>query len=410
MAVLKMALETTTVPELEIPTENTEMETGSKRRGRVVGLVASLAGLLVGCEVCGGHASGEIYCKGSTIVQCEENADHTDEAVQQQCAPSDCREIPGQGAKCILPGVACPTANLGYQCMGDYRIRCLPDGHVEDIGACPRPSSQDRCDYDETTCTSRAPYCVENLGGEWLPCGWKKEMCSVEGEVRCFEDGSAICSGHVYTGFVSNTVADQSVCDVTRVEHCVKGKTWCEGDVLKRCDKCLGEHRCSQVATAALCEPGSCTAYEFPTWVFWVSQISLPRDAMGCAVSAPECIGATGTVCVGDRPATCVSPGKAVAALSCGEFHDFLGAGYAPDWSDFGPYCVRGEPVNAACAEDPIPCSEEGLTRCDPADPSGVRMQRCVEGVWFQSESCAKATRKPPTTHCQAGTPYASCQ
>ena len=388
----------------------------------MVGLVVSLAGLLVGCEVCGGHASGEVYCKGSTIVQCQQNADHTDEFPEHECAPSECREIPGQGATCILPGVACPTANLGYQCMGDQRIRCLPDGHVEDIGVCPRPVTPDSSrarwrdvcdsDVDETLCTpSKAPYCVENPGGDALACGWKKERCDVEGEVRCFEDGSAICSGQVYTRFAANSLTGQAICDVTRVENCWKGKTWCEGDVLKRCDKCLGEHRCSQVATEAACDPGSCTDYAYPTWMFWAPR-TMPGDgdAMGCAVAVPECRDATGTVCVGDRPAACVSAGQAVAALSCREFHDFLGSAYAPDWSVFGPYCVTGEPVNAACAEDPISCNEEGLTRCDPSDPSGVRLQRCVEGVWLQSESCNKPNKKPPTTHCQPGTPYASCQ
>ena len=384
----------------------------------MVGVVVSLAGLLMGCEVCGGHGDGETYCKGSSIVQCRQGSEFT----EKECAPSQCGEASERGHICILPNTMCPTANLGYQCMEDQRIRCLPDGQVEDIGACPRPVTPDSSratwrdvcdsDVDETLCTpSKAPYCVENPGGDALACGWKKEMCNVEGEVRCFEDGSAICSGHVYTRFAANSVTGQATCDVTRVENCWKGKTWCEGDVLKRCDKCLGEHRCSQVATEAVCDPGSCTDYAYPTWMFWAPR-TMPGDgdAMGCAVAVPECRDATGTVCVGDRPAVCVSAGQAVAALSCREFHGFLGSAHAPDWSVFGPYCVTGEPVNAACAEDPIPCNEEGLTRCDSSDPSGVRLQRCVEGVWLQSESCNKPNKKPPTTHCQPGTPYASCQ
>jgi hypothetical protein len=381
----------------------------------MVGLAGSLAGLLMGCDVCGGHANGATYCKGRTVVQCRDNYEFT----ERECAPSECKEVTGQGHLCILPATTCPTANLGYQCMGDHRIRCLPGGRVEDIGACPRPLPPGSPTWSSNSCTSdvnesqeecyppKAPYCVENPGGEALACGWKKEMCSVEGEVRCFEDGSAICAGHVYTAFVSNSAAGQSVCSVTPVEHCWKGKTWCEGDVLKRCDRCLGEHRCSQVTTEMVCEPGACTAYAFPTWLGRASQ-TIPRDAMGCAIAAPACVDATGTVCAGDRPAVCVSPGKAVVALSCSEFQTTFGG--SPAWRYFGPYCVSGEPLNAACAEDPIPCDEQGLTRCDPADPSGVRMQRCVEGVWFQSESCDKPNKKPPTTQCQAGTPYASCQ
>ena len=39
---------------------------------------------------------------------------------------------------------------------------------------------------------------------------------------------------------------------------------------------------------------------------------------MGCAIATPACADATGTVCADDRPAVCVSPGKAVVAQALG--------------------------------------------------------------------------------------------
>jgi hypothetical protein len=227
-------------------------------------------------------------------------------------------------------------------------------------------------------------------------------MCDVEGEVRCFEDGSAICSGHVYTGFVANTATGQSVCDVTKVEKCWNGKTWCEGDVLKRCDKCLGQSRCLQVTTEAVCDPGACTNYLYPVWLADANQ-TVHQDAMGCAVAAPLCDGTTDAICVGDKPAACVAPGQAVIALSCGDFPTFFGVG-----AYFGPYCTSSASVNAVCAQDPVACNQ--FARCDPSDPSGQTLQWCIHGVWFESVSCNRPAGSSPTTHCQAGTVTSACE
>ena len=368
----------------------------------VLGLAASLAGGLVGCEeVCGGHRSGYLYCKGSDIVSCQDNW----EPVYRQCAPSECREVPGEGVMCILPGMQCPTPNLGYQCMGEHRISCLAGGLVEDVGACPVPVTEGspishdwwgycKEDVDEVRAECRptkAPYCVENPGGQPLACGWKKERCSVEGEVRCFEDGSAICTGQVYTGFVANTATGQTVCDVTKVEGCWDGKTWCEGDVVKRCDQCLGENRCLKITTQAVCDPGMCTDYQYPWWVAEARQ-TVHDDAAGCAVAVPECDGRTETVCVGDKPAACVGPGKGVIALTCGDFQTFVGSGY------FGPFCVDLPGTTPSiCALDPTPCLS-GHFRCDPQDPNGKKLQRCMDSVWFVSESCAQGCQTTATT------------
>jgi hypothetical protein len=232
----------------------------------------------------------------------------------------------------------------------------------------------------------------------------------VEGEVRCFEDGSAICSGQVYTGFVANTVTGQSVCDVTKVQNCWNGKTWCEGDVLKRCDQCLGQTRCLKVSTQAICDPGACTQYKYSWWLADLDQ-SVPQDAMGCAVVAPECDGTTKTVCVGDTPAACTEPGKAVVALPCSDFQTFLGSHEKRAGVTYlGPFCVNSSAVeNAVCALDPAPC-RSGQLRCDPSDPAAKALQRCTDGVWFRSYSCERPSGQPPTTRCQTSATTSACE
>ena len=299
----------------------------------------------------------------------------------------------------------------------------MPDGQVEDIGACPVPVTQSSpitkdwwgycaADVDETQLECRpwkAPYCVENPGGQALACGWRKEMCHVEGEVRCFEDGSAICSGHVYTGFVANTVTGQTVCDVTSVPNCWNGKTWCEGDVLKRCDQCLGQSRCLKVSTQAVCDPGTCTKYKYSWWLGDAHQ-DYP-EAMGCAVVFPECDGTRESVCLGDKPAVCTEPGTAVIALPCSDFQTFFGSDEKKAGVTYlGPFCVNSSAVmNAVCALDPTPCLS-GHLRCDPSDPAAIALQRCSDGVWFKSQSCNRPSGSPATTQCQTSATTSSCE
>jgi hypothetical protein len=372
----------------------------------------------LGCDNCDGHDADEYWCDHDRILVCRWESSGNQPDTLAQCVPGGCYIGPQKGGTCILPDTPCPTANLGYQCMGEYRIRCLPDGRVEDIGACPVPVTAGSpitgtcaTDVDETRQECRpykAPYCVENPGGEALACGWRKERCDVEGEVRCFEDGSAICSGHVYTGFVANTVTGQAVCDVTKVPNCWNGKTWCEGDVLKRCDQCLGQSRCLKVSTQAVCDPGACTKYEYSWWLADLHR-SVPQDAMGCGVEAPECDGTRDTVCVGDKPAACTEPGKAVIALACGDFQTFFGSDEKRVGVTYlGPLCVNSSAVeNAVCALDTTPCLS-GHLRCDPSDPATIALQTCRDGVWFESQSCDRA--RPATTRCQTSATTSSCE
>ena len=235
-------------------------------------------------------------------------------------------------------------------------------------------------------------------------------MCDVEGEVRCFEDGSAICSGHVYTGFVANTVTGQAVCDVTKLPNCWNGKTWCEGDVLKRCDQCLGQSRCLKVSTQAVCDPGTCTNYKYPRWLADLHQ-TVHEDAMGCAVAAPECDGTTKTVCVGDKPAACAESGKAVLALPCSDFQTFFGSDdKGLGLTYLGPVCVNSSfAQSAVCAPDTEPCLW-GHLRCDPSDPAASTLQRCTDGVWFESQSCDRPNGRPATTRCQTSATTSSCE
>jgi hypothetical protein len=185
---------------------------------------------------------------------------------------------------------------------------------------------------------------VENPGGPSLNCGWEPGRCDVDGEVRCFDDGSAICREHIWLYFRSNAETGQVVCDVTQMNGCWNGKTWCEGDVLKRCDRCLDKSRCLKVSTQAFCNPGACVNYDPPAWMvdaFEAKQEGGNSPPMGCAVDLPECSSGTGMVCAGGTPVFCSGAGKAVIGLSCADIQSVMGT-YAP--SDGGPVTISYGP------------------------------------------------------------------
>lgn len=370
---------------------------------RTILIAAAGTAFMSGCgRDCDGHSEADIYCRGADVVQCQQGA-----ALKQfTCSSGECRDIPPLGPLCVLPGASCPTTALGYQCMGERRIVCYADDLVVDRGLCTA-LSPDRIHDGE------GPYCVANPGGTVLACGWSPEKCNTEGEVRCFDDGSAICKGNVYRDFRSNAEAGQSVCDVTRVDNCWNGKTWCEGDVLKRCDKCLDEARCLKVSTQAVCSPGACTTYQPPAWLVEAGTDSGKSDAAGCVVDAPECSGLTGMACVGEGPAMCTGAGKAVVALSCAEIQSIMGVvpadDYSPAITKYGPLCVPYPGgTDTICALDAVPC-DDGAFRCDP-DSARTRIQRCKGGLWLRSWSCEQPSALPPTTVCNTTTSSAICQ
>ena len=368
-----------------------------------VGIVLTSA-LLQGCgDTCDGHGDGDIYCKGSTVMQCRQGSG----LELYSCGSDECLAVPGKATTCVIPGFACPTSNPGYQCMGERRIECLANGQVADDGSCSFLTESQVRDGE-------GPYCVENPGGTMLACSWKRETCAVEGEVRCFDNGSAICKGNVYLDFKSNSEAGQQVCDVTRVDDCWNGRTWCAGDVLKRCDKCLDSSRCLKVFTEAVCEPGACTGYKPPAWLVEAKYDLGDPLPMGCAVDAPDCSGSSGMVCVAGAPGLCAGAGKAVVAMSCAEIQSVMGVHAASDGSptitEYGPYCVeRVSNSDVICAQDKEMC-EAGQYRCDPLDITGKTLQQCSNGVWLRSQSCDQPGGSPPTTICASTTSYSVCQ
>jgi hypothetical protein len=371
----------------------------------LVSLFALTAPLLGCADHCDGHADGDFYCKGNKVMQCRQGYGMDEGA----CAPNECREPLNDLPRCVIPGLTCPTSNLGYQCMGERRIDCFANGWVADYGSCSSLSSQ-QTQYDE------GPYCVENPGGDVLPCGWKREGCSVDGEVRCFEDGSAICRNGVYMDFRSNTEAGQIVCDVTKVVGCWEGRTWCEGDVLRRCDSCLDRLRCLKVSTEAICNPGACSAYQPPGWLVEATPQDRDYLPMGCTVAAPECVAGVSHACQNGAPVFCASPGVGVVAMSCEEIRSVTGRVYGakndePTMVLYGPYCVAGSGSHQAiCVLDPSPCVTPGF-RCDPLDPTEKMIQSCSEdGYWVATWSCDNPTDRHPTQHCQSGSPFDWCQ
>jgi len=359
--------------------------------GLAVVFLATLC-LLPACgDACKGHKYGDVWCSGSTILQCYEGA----ATPLESCAPNACFE-----GQCILDGITCPTDTLGYQCLGERKVWCLDNGMVEDQGACPTYT-------DGIMYSVQGPYCVENPGGAILACGWKKERCTTEDEVRCFDDGSASCAGNVYQAFVPNEKASQATCIDTPVANCWGGKTWCEGDVLKRCDICKDAQTCGSITIEATCSAGGCVPYPRPPWM--VESLGKNDTMYGCVLDSPACDGSTGMACMGDTAATCIGNGLAVGGLSCTEVQVFLGNWSSVYRTKYGSSCVeRPSQGDAICAYDPAPCAVEGATRCAPTDASGVMLETCKDGVWLYRETCANRSQK--TTMCQAVASGAYCK
>jgi hypothetical protein len=275
----------------------------------------------------------------------------------------------------------------------------LPNGLVTDEGACsPQTPAQKE--------GGQGPYCVENPGGPILPCGIKKEKCANEAQLTCFDDGSAVCEDSVYQYFSPNNKGSQATCNDTPLANCWAGKTWCEGDLLKRCDRCLDPETCQSITVEATCSAGACVPYPTPAWM---KKVTFVKDTTlyGCAVDSTACAGKTGMVCVDGTAATCIDGGKTVVGLSCAELQLFQGGNPISGPTAFGPYCVeRPATTDAICALDPVPCAPQGATRCDPTD--ATLLDTCQEGVWLRSRSCEDFYQT--TTICQPGTSVAVCK
>jgi hypothetical protein len=336
----------------------------------VTACLASLwAGLSCHRYDCDGHADGTFWCDGATITQCAEGK------VRWQTCTAGCVEDTYTSASCILKGAVCPTNTLGYQCLGERRVICLENGLVTDEGACSPQTLQQQ--------QIVGPYCVENPGGAMLNCGWKKERCTNQGELGCFEDGSALCLSGVYQAFWPSDKGGQAVCSRIPMDNCWAGKTWCEGDILKRCDRCLTNETCGSTTVERTCAPGSCVAYPPPSGMN-VSDAFL----YGCRIDSPSCTGNRSTVCSGDSLATCVDVGKAVVGLSCPAVQTAQGGEGVLEKTHYGPYCVELPATqDAICAYDSAPC-EDGASRCAPGDATGKVLEICQGGWWRLRYHC----------------------
>jgi hypothetical protein len=341
---------------------------------------------------CPGHGDGAFWCEGQTIMQCRQGFEY----VFGTCEPNICFE-----GSCALAGVTCPTDRLGYQCLDERRVECLANGMVMDDGTCSPQT-------DWQSLAGKGPYCVENPGGQILPCGWKRQKCTNEGEVDCFEDGSAVCRQGVYQDFLPNDKATYATCVATPLASCWGGKTWCDGDVLKRCDRCTDAQTCASTTIEAICDTGACAAYPRPRWMVesWV-----PDDLLyGCVVDCPACVGGSTMACVDGTAAACVGNGKAVAGLSCAEIQLFLGGHPLSSMgTKYGPVCVeRSGQGDAICAYDSAPCAADEETRCAPSDASTPSVDICRDGVWLFRKSCVSTDYD--TTTCQSGVSRGFCQ
>ena len=359
-----------------------------------LGLLFATLWFLPACgDECEGHGGAATLCRGSTMMQCQQYG-----AVPiRTCSPNTCVEVSSSNAECVLPGTTCPTDTLGYQCLGERRVVCLANGMVADEGLCSSDQKQ----------IGWGPYCVENAGGAILACGWKKEKCTTQGEVGCFDGGSAICADNVYQYFQPNDKASQASCISTPVANCWSGKTWCEGDVLKRCDRCVDEQTCGSITIEATCNVASCAPYPRPSWMRepWVKDDTL----YGCVLDSTACVGGTGMACVDGMAATCIEAGKAVAGLSCAEVQSFVSDTSNGVTIKYGQFCVqRSAQGDAICALDPAPCTVEGATRCAPSDSTGALLETCRDGVWLNHKSCIN--RSYGTTICQPTASGAVCQ
>ena len=344
---------------------------------------------------CGDHKDGSLYCQGTMVVQCVQGSTNH----RYSCPSKMCVETSANSASCVLQGATCPSDTIGYQCLGNHRVTCLSNGLVTDEGDCsPQTQAQ--------KASSGGPYCVENPGGWVLPCGVTKDKCNNEGQLSCLDDGSALCLDRVYKYFNPNNKGGEAICSVTPMANCWKGKTWCEGDVLKRCDRCLDPETCGSITVEATCNAGACVPYPRPAWM----KVTSVRDTTlyGCIVDSTACAGRTGMVCVGGTAASCTDTGKAVVGLSCAEIQLFLGGGTSSGPTMFGPFCVERSATNdAICALDPTPCDMSGATRCAPSDETETLLDTCQEGVWLDRKSCENSYQA--TTRCLPASTGAVC-
>jgi hypothetical protein len=366
-------------------------------------LVASSA--MAGCSgECDGVRDGDYLCEGDRKLRCIQG--HRSEGTQ--CEPGGCKMVNGS-AVCALPTIRCPHDYLGYQCMGEERVYCHGPDIVEAWGGC---GALDQRWLDQ----GWGPFCVENPGGQPLPCGFRDSRCEKEWELQCFGEGSAVCLGSVWRYFVSNEKAGQTTCDVSAIRGGWKGKTWCEGDIVRLCLKSTPEMRCTDIINLMTCAPGTCTTYPSPLGEN-ISPTTEDKAAFaGCLTDAPDCTGGKRTSCVGDMLAGCVANGKAAVTMSCADIGSVWGTYYFYPEEEYGPICVRrtdrNDDVCAFSADSCyLPSGAGWWTRCDPADPTGARKQTCWDGNWIRSEDCSQPDVPGRTTMCKTlSVSNAQCQ
>ena len=347
-------------------------------------LLGAIALLSAGCNPCRGHDDLEHWCEDDSIWECR-----SDEGAVRinDCMPGGCQKSSCGALSCVVPGYTCPSGVTGYTCLGNRRISCEADGVAGDLGDCGELQ------------------CVENPGGDRLICGYLKERCYTPDEVRCLGEGSVVCSDSVWGHFLSNQEAGQETCDITYAPYCNdaasgEGATWCEGDDLLTCERCLDHGRCAKRTRLATCSPGACLDYvtrDF-TRPLWMWENSIQRFA-GCATDTAVCAPGEDMRCLGDIPAYCLPDGRALAGMTCTDVQRMWRNAYGPQcipWNsrDFGA---------VTCAYSADSCLD-GQRRCVASDAANASYDLCDNGVWRSRQTCAPGhvcAQLNGTTQCQ---------
>jgi hypothetical protein len=304
----------------------------SMRRDRIsavqAGIVLAVFAANLGCGDC--DADAKDWCQGDTVMTCRDEADHNEKVAIDQCMPGGCYNDPTSklGAYCRVPLYTCPAGVTGYRCLEDRRIYCEANGVARDEGDCST------WPHDPA---GPPLHCVEDPAGGMPGCGYTTERCTTLDEVMCLGDGTVECGkDFLWQSYVPSSATGQSVCDASKIRYtdCVtrnpayptfvpEDRTWCEGDQIVRCDKCVeysgrpnnSIRVCASVVAIASCEPGTC-----------ISGINKdasgpPSRITGCREPAPECTEAGQVFCRGDRPGYCSEPGFAALDRPCSQIH-----------------------------------------------------------------------------------------
>jgi hypothetical protein len=315
-----------------------------------VGVVLALFSANLGCwDEC--DADGKDWCEGDTVMTCHDEADHNDKVEDDHCMPGGCYKDSKSkyGAYCRVPLYTCPAGVTGYRCLEDRRIYCEANGVARD---------HDDCSTWPNDPSAPELHCVEDPAGGLPGCGYTTERCTTPGDVMCLGNGTVECGqDFLWQSFVPSTAAGQSVCDASKIRYryCVNrdptgptadatDDTWCEGDQIVRCDKCVeysGQPNnsirlCVSFTAIASCQPGTCTSSSNDVWV-------TPMRITGCQEPAPECTAEGQFICRGERPGYCSAPAVVALDRPCSEIWSLSRACEIDPQSDY-VHCKWTEP------------------------------------------------------------------